>query len=60
MPVIKEKKSIILSSTQLVKTVHSDKELIGNIRRGVRACDAGKVRRWSEIKKELIGTLLNG
>ena len=37
----------------LLDAVKTDKEFMDGIRKGAKACKEGRVRLWSEIKKEL-------
>ncbi len=53
MPAVIEKDGHVSLNDHIAEYIKADKEFIDGIRRGVRACCEGKIRRWTEIKKEL-------
>ncbi len=53
MPTMIEKSDNVSLNDHIAEYMKADKEFIDGIRRGVRACCEGKIRRWTEIKKEL-------
>jgi len=53
MPAVIERKNHISLNDHIVEYMKADKEFMDGIRKGVRACCEGKVRPWSEVKREL-------
>jgi hypothetical protein len=53
MPAVIERKGQVSLNDHIAEYVKADKEFISGIRKGVRACKEGKVRRWVEVKREL-------
>ena len=53
MPVTIDKKANVSLNDHIAEYMRADKEFIDGVRKGVRACRKGKVRRWAEIKRDL-------
>ena len=53
MPATIERKGHVSLNDHIAEYVKTDREFIEGIKEGVRACVEGRVRRWSEIKREL-------
>jgi len=52
MPAVKENKADVSLNDHIAEYIKADKEFMGGMRKGVRACKEGRVRPWSEIKEE--------
>ena len=50
---IKNKRNNVSLNDHIAEYMKADKEFMDGIRKGVRACKEGRMRRWSEIKGEL-------
>jgi len=48
----KARGKISLSSADVVEELKKDKDIMASVLRGVEDCKAGRVRLWSEIKRE--------
>ena len=53
MPSVIEKGDNVSLNDHIAEYIKADKDFIGGIRKGVKACKEGKVRPWVEIKEEL-------
>jgi len=53
MPATIERKGNVSLNDHIAEYVKADEEFIGGIRKGVRACKEGRIRRWTEIKREM-------
>ncbi len=53
MPKVKEgKREEVSLNDHIADYIKADEEFMDGMRRGVKACEEGRVRLWSEIKKE--------
>jgi len=53
MPTVMEREGHISLNDHIAEYMKADKEFMDGIHKGVKACCEGKVRLWSEVKKEL-------
>ena len=50
MPEVIEKGHGVSLNDHIVEYIKADKDFMEGIRKGVKACKEGRVRRWAEIK----------
>ena len=53
MPATKERNSLSSLNDHIAIYMRADRDFVDGIRKGVKDCKEGRVRPWSEIKKEM-------